>query len=181
MTAEILLRYLHFIFIFIVVSSVVAEHLLLKPQMTRTEIKRLSTIDGIYGLSSIVVVGVGLTLWLSDIGKPATFYTQNHIFLTKVGLFVIVGLLSIYPTVFFLKKPKRRRFKRRGDYTKGYQNINPSGVAAIISNATFGGFDGEGHWLFGLMVYVYLFCSNIPSKKANRLVYSIKFFSNNLK
>lgn len=106
MTAEILLRYLHFVSIFIVVSSVVAEHLLLKPQMTRTEIKRLSTIDGIYGLSSIVVVGVGLTLWLSDIGKPAAFYTQNHIFLTKVGLFVIVGLLSIYPTVFFLKNRK---------------------------------------------------------------------------
>ena len=106
MTAEILLKYFHFVFIFIVVSSVVAEHLLLKPQMTRAEIKRLSTIDGIYGLSSIVVVGVGLTLWLSDIGKPAVFYTQNHIFLTKVGLFVIVGLLSIYPTVFFLKNRK---------------------------------------------------------------------------
>lgn len=106
MTAEVLLKYLHFVSIFIVVSSVVAEHLLLKPQMTRAEIKRLSIIDGIYGLSSIVVVGVGLTLWLSDIGKPAAFYTQNHIFLTKVSLFVIVGLLSIYPTVFFLKNRK---------------------------------------------------------------------------
>ena len=106
MTAEVILKYLHFVFIFAVVSSVVVEHLLLKPQMTRQEIKRLSTIDAVYGIGSVFIVAAGMILWLSDIGKPAAFYTQNHIFLTKVGLFVIVGLLSIYPTVFFLKNRK---------------------------------------------------------------------------
>ena len=45
-------------------------------------------------------------LWLGEIGKPAAFYTENHLFLTKVGLFVIVGLLSIHPTIFFLKNQK---------------------------------------------------------------------------
>jgi putative membrane protein len=105
MLLEILLRYLHFISIFAVVSTVVAEHLILKPQMTRREIKRLSSIDGVYGLASILVVGAGLTMWFG-VGKPAEYYTQNWIFLTKMGLFVIVGLLSIYPSVFFARQRK---------------------------------------------------------------------------
>jgi putative membrane protein len=105
MLPEILLRYLHFISIFAVVSTVVAEHLILKPQMTRREIKRLSSIDGVYGLASILVVGAGLTMWFG-VGKPAEYYTQNWIFLTKMGLFVIVGLLSIYPSVFFARQRK---------------------------------------------------------------------------
>lgn len=124
MYAEIIVKYLHFVFIFVVVSCVVTEHLLLKPQMTKAELKRLSTIDGIYGLASILVVGAGLTLWLGGIGKPAEFYTNNHIFLTKVGLFVIVGLLSIYPTIFFLKN-------RKGDNLEEVVNI-PKSVKMVI-------------------------------------------------
>lgn len=124
MYAEVIVKYLHFVFIFVVVSCVVVEHLLLKPQMTKAELKRLSTIDGIYGFASILVVAAGLTLWLGGIGKPAEFYTNNHIFLTKVGLFVIVGLLSIHPTVFFLKN-------RKGDNLEEVVNI-PKSVKMVI-------------------------------------------------
>jgi putative membrane protein len=106
MTTEIIIRYFHFISIFIVVSTVVAEHLFVKPQMTKAELQRIARLDALYGISSIFVVAAGLYLWLGGIGKPSEFYTENHIFLTKVGLFVVVGLLSIYPTVFFLKNRK---------------------------------------------------------------------------
>jgi putative membrane protein len=106
MYLELTLRYLHFVSIFLVVSAVVTEYFVLKPQMSRAELQRIAGIDGIYGLASIAVVGVGLYLWLGGVGKPAEFYTDNPIFLTKVALFVVVGLLSIYPTVFFLKNRK---------------------------------------------------------------------------
>ncbi|MFK7950520.1 MAG: DUF2214 family protein [Saprospiraceae bacterium] len=123
MYAEIIVKYLHFVFIFVVVSCVVIEHLLLKPQMTKAELKRLSRIDGIYGLASILVVGAGLTLWLGGIGKPAEFYTNNHIFLTKVGLFVIVGLLSIHPTIFFLKNRKGDNLEEVVDIPKSVKTV----------------------------------------------------------
>ncbi len=105
MMAEILVRYFHFISIFTMISAVVAEHLLLKKQLTRKEIKRLSIIDGIYGISAILVVAMGLTLWFG-VGKPAEVYSKNWIFHLKVGLFILMALLSIYPTVFFLKNRK---------------------------------------------------------------------------
>ncbi|MDI1321749.1 MAG: DUF2214 family protein [Algoriphagus sp.] len=111
MSTEIFLRYIHFISIFVIVSSLVAEHLLLKPGMKRKEIDRLSKIDGVYGFAVLVVLAAGLTLWLGGHGKPAEFYSENALFQTKLGLFLVIGLLSIYPTVFFFKK-------RKGDPTE---------------------------------------------------------------
>jgi putative membrane protein len=106
MYLEILLRYVHFISIFAIVGSLVAEHLLLKKTLSRTEIDRLSRIDGIYGLAVLVLLVVGLTLWFGGYGKPTEFYSQNPIFYTKLAMFGIIGILSIYPTVYFFKNRK---------------------------------------------------------------------------
>jgi len=106
MTAEITLRYLHFISIFAIVGSLVAEHLLLKNEMTRIEINRVARIDAVYGMAALTLLVAGLTLWLGSFGKPAGFYTKNWIFHTKITLFILVGLLSTYPTVFFIKNRK---------------------------------------------------------------------------
>ena len=105
MYLEIFFRYLHFISLFALVSSVIAQHLLLKPEMSRGEIKRIAVIDGVYGLAAILAVGAGLTLWFG-VGKPAEVYTQNWIFHTKVGLAILMGILSIYPTIFFTRQRK---------------------------------------------------------------------------
>ncbi|NOS56406.1 MAG: DUF2214 family protein [Cyclobacteriaceae bacterium] len=106
MSTEIMLRYIHFISIFAIVGSLVAEHLLLKKELTRQELDRLSRIDAVYGIAAVVLVAAGLTLWLGSIGKPAVYYSRNWIFLTKIGLFSLIGILSIYPTVFFIKSRK---------------------------------------------------------------------------
>lgn len=105
MEALALVRYLHFLSIFALVSSVVAEHLLVKARMTRGELNRLARIDGIYGLSAILAVAAGLLLWFA-VGKPAEFYTKNWILHLKVTLAIIMGIISIHPTLFFLKNRK---------------------------------------------------------------------------
>lgn len=106
MTTELLLRYVHFISIFTIAATLVAEHLLLKKELSRNEISRLARIDGVYGIAALVLLGAGLTLWLGGFGKPAEFYSKNWIFHLKLSLFVCIGLLSIYPTIFFLKNRK---------------------------------------------------------------------------
>lgn len=106
MTTELLLRYLHFISIFTIAATLVSEHLLLKRELTRNEIARLARIDAVYGAAALTLLGAGLTLWLGSFGKPAEFYSKNWIFHIKLSLFVCIGLLSIYPTVFFLKNRK---------------------------------------------------------------------------
>lgn len=106
MTTEILLRYLHFVSIFAIVGALVSEHLLLKPELTRAELKRLSRIDAVYGIAAILLLAAGLSLWLGEVGKPAVYYSKNWIFHLKIMFFAIIGLLSIYPTIFFIKQSK---------------------------------------------------------------------------
>lgn len=106
MTFELLLRYIHFISIFAIVGSLVSEHMLLKKELKRSEIDRLAKIDAVYGIAAVTLLTAGLTLWLTGIGKPTVFYTKNWIFHTKLTCFLTVGLLSIYPTIFFVKNRK---------------------------------------------------------------------------
>lgn len=106
MSFEIILRYIHFISIFGIVGTLVSEHLLLKPEMNRAELTRLSRIDAIYGLAALTLLGAGLTLWLGGVGKPTIFYSKNWIFHLKITCFLAIGLLSIYPTLFFIKNRK---------------------------------------------------------------------------
>ncbi len=110
MTTEIIFRYVHFLSILGIFASLVAEHLLIAKSMTRAQIRRVSTIDAIFGLSALLALISGLLLWFV-VGKPAEVYTQNGVFHAKIMLFVIVGLASIYPTLFFVKN-------RKGDATQ---------------------------------------------------------------
>ena len=105
MIAELIVRYFHFIGIFFIFASLVSEHLLIEPTLTRKAVKRLSVIDTIYGISALIVLATGLLMWFVY-GKPADFYNKNPVFHTKVLLFVIICLLSIYPTLFFFKNRK---------------------------------------------------------------------------
>lgn len=106
MTPEIFVRYLHFVGIITLAGTLISEHLLLKKELTRAEIKRIAIVDAVYGIAAMVVIGAGLTLWFGGIGKPSIYYSKNWIFHMKVTSVGIVALLSIYPTIFFVKNRK---------------------------------------------------------------------------
>ncbi len=105
MNIALVVRYIHFVSIFIVFATLVFEYLMLSDELDRKTVAKISRVDGIYGVFAIVVVGAGLTLWLL-VGKPAEFYNENGIIYIKVGLFILVGVLSIIPTVWFIKNRK---------------------------------------------------------------------------
>jgi len=102
---ELIVRYIHFVGIMLLTATLVAEHLLITSEMSIQQLKRVAIIDTIYGISAMVVLAAGLLLWFS-VGKPAEFYTKNGLFHAKITLFIVIALLSIYPTVFFLKQKK---------------------------------------------------------------------------
>lgn len=102
---EILVRYLHFVGIIFFSGTLIFEHLLIKTQMTNENFKRVCKIDIFYGVSAILVFTAGMFLWFV-FGKDASFYTSNPLFHIKLTLFFIVGLLSIFPTIYFIKNRK---------------------------------------------------------------------------
>jgi len=105
MTELVIIRYVHFMAVFAIVGALVAEQFLIARTMTRLEIKRIAKVDAIYGMGALAVLIAGLLLWFW-VGKPTSFYSRNWLFHTKLTLFIVLGLVSIYPTIFFLKNRK---------------------------------------------------------------------------
>lgn len=105
MMAYIFVKYLHLVGILVLFSALVLEHVLIKPTMSPKELARVSAVDLVYGVAASLVLGAGLLLWFL-VGKGSDFYSSNPLFHIKLGLFFLVGLISIYPTLFFLKNRK---------------------------------------------------------------------------
>jgi putative membrane protein len=102
---DILIRYLHFVSVLVLFGTLLAENILIKRTLPRAEIGRLARIDMAFGLSAATTLAAGLLLWFRY-GKGTQFYLKNPVFHAKLGLFILVALLSIYPTVVFLKRRK---------------------------------------------------------------------------
>ena len=78
------------------------EMLMLKQPLTLETTKKIIRYDAIYGMSAglILVIG-GLRVMYFE--KGAYYYLHSAPFFTKMALFILVGLISIYPTMTFLK------------------------------------------------------------------------------
>ncbi len=105
MITEILIRYLHFISIFVVFAAVLGQHLVLRGTITRARVGVAQRFDIAYAISVVLVLATGLAQWFW-IGKGAAFYSSNPVFHTKLTLFLIIGIVSIYPSVFLGKNRK---------------------------------------------------------------------------
>ena len=102
MLDELIVRYIHFTGVILLSSMLVAENVLMGRELDQKTRKSLVSIDRLYGLGAIITLAAGLSLWLW-VGKPKAFYSANPLFHAKLGLFVLIGVLSIIPTVFIAR------------------------------------------------------------------------------
>ncbi len=105
MLADILVRYIHFLSLAVVFAALIGQHVLLKGTVPRSTVALVQRFDLAYAIAVIAVLATGLLQWFSG-SKPAAFYSSNPVFHTKLTLFLAIGLVSIYPSVFFGKHRK---------------------------------------------------------------------------
>ena len=93
--------FLHHLAAFTLVAAIAIELVLLRGELTLWSARRLQVADGILGVAAGVLLAAGLArvFWFE---KGAAYYFHSHAFLLKFSLFIIVGLLSIVPTIEFL-------------------------------------------------------------------------------
>src|ERR1043165_4750624 len=102
---DYLIRYAHFLGIMVLFAALTAEHLLTARSIDGRRARLLARIDGIYGLGALINLGAGLALLFGlRLGKGTPLYLENGVFHLKLTLFVLVALLSIRQTVFFLRR-----------------------------------------------------------------------------
>lgn len=102
---DTLLAYLHLFAILGLAGALIIENMAIKAVISGEDAQNLAKVNTVYGLTALVTLLCGMTLWLW-LGKPAAFYSSNPLFQLKLGLFVVIVLLSIYPTMFFTKHRK---------------------------------------------------------------------------
>lgn len=93
--------YLHYLSIFGLFALLSIEHVNFGKELDVARARRLIITDLAYGACAGLVLLTGLVrvIWY---GKGWQYYMSNSLFHTKVGLFILVGLLSVYPTYVYL-------------------------------------------------------------------------------
>lgn len=100
MTAA-LLAFVHHLAAFAIVTALAIELVLLRGELTLQRARQLRKVDAVYGIAAGLVLVIGF-LRATMFEKGWDFYLHSPAFHAKLTLFVIVGLLSIYPTIEFL-------------------------------------------------------------------------------
>ncbi len=108
-----LFAYLHYASIIALAGSLILELFVYHKDINEKELKMLQKADTLYGVMAISVVATGL-IRSFYFEKGSEYYYSNPIFLLKFGLFLVIGILSIYPTVWFIRWGKQ--LKQENDF-----------------------------------------------------------------
>jgi putative membrane protein len=96
-----LFAFLHHVCAFTLVAAVAIELTLIRQELTLASARRLQVTDLVLGIAAGALLVIGL-LRVFFFEKGASYYFHSHAFLTKLSLFIVIGLLSIIPTREFL-------------------------------------------------------------------------------
>src|SRR5258706_3211511 len=102
MIATALMAFLHHIFAFTLTACLVYEFIAYRKGMTIEEARRIQRVDLVYGISAGLLLVVGL-LRVFFFEKGVNFYIHSPFFWVKMAAFLIVGLLSIDPTIRYVR------------------------------------------------------------------------------
>lgn len=108
MWTDAILAYLHFAAMFALIWFLANEWTLLRSGAAMVDIERIAKADAGFGIFAVVVLLTGGLRAAFGI-KGWAFYAHNPVFHLKIALFVIVGFVSIAPTLAFLRWRKARR------------------------------------------------------------------------
>src|SRR3984957_20480124 len=92
----------HHVLIFGIFGVLFAEFWVLRPGMSSATAARLASIDSWYGAfaGAVVIIGFCRAIFAA---KGWLYYSHNAFFWAKVATFAAIGLLSVPPTVAFIR------------------------------------------------------------------------------
>jgi putative membrane protein len=109
MTQDAILQFLHISAILALVVFITSEAAICRPEWMNADIvERLVRVDRIYGIAAMTVLATGLirVYWGT---KGAGWYWHNWLLHVKLAAFIVVALISIAPTLRFMRWRKALR------------------------------------------------------------------------
>ena len=99
---DLVLAILHHLLVFALFGVIFAELITVREGIAGATIRRISALDLSYGIMAalILIVGFGRAHLAA---KGWLYYQHNAFFWAKIGTFAVIGLLSISPTIAFIR------------------------------------------------------------------------------
>jgi putative membrane protein len=99
---DLVLAILYHLIVFALVAIIFVEFVNVRIGIDAAAVRRVAAIDAWYGILAglIVFVGFGRAIFAA---KGWYYYSHNLFFWAKIGTFVAIGVLSIPPTLSYLK------------------------------------------------------------------------------
>jgi putative membrane protein len=116
--AQALAAYAHFASILLTVGFLVAELVLYRQDLTSGQARLLQKLDLFYLFAALAALGSGLARLLGYAKNPS-YYLDNPVFWIKMGLFLTVALVSVVPTIHFLRWTPRLAQGHRPEIADG--------------------------------------------------------------
>jgi len=92
----------HHLLIFAIFGVICAEVWAVRPGMSDAAAGRIAALDLWYGILAAAILAVGFCRAIFA-AKGWLYYSHNAFFWAKLGTFAIIGLLSLPPTLAFLR------------------------------------------------------------------------------
>ena len=102
MSVSIIVAYLHYLSFMLAFAALTLEAFILKMELSVQDAWKIVIADAVYGISAVSILATG-ALRVLYFGKGTEFYLNNPFFYVKVSIFLVVGLLSLYPTICFIQ------------------------------------------------------------------------------
>src|SRR5882724_283899 len=99
---DLVLAIAHHIFVFSLFGVLFAELVLVRKGVDLATVARVGRIDLMYGVLAGLIIAVGFARAVFA-AKGWTYYAHNVFFHAKLGTFVLIGLLSIPPTIAYIR------------------------------------------------------------------------------
>ncbi|MEB3276902.1 MAG: DUF2214 family protein [Cyanobacteriota bacterium] len=93
--------YVHYLSFMLCFGALVLERRLIKANPSKQEATLMVITDVVYGIAALALLLSGI-LRVLYFGQGSAFYTENPLFWWKVGIYLAVGGLSLYPTVTYI-------------------------------------------------------------------------------
>jgi putative membrane protein len=111
---DLLLAIGHHLLIFGIFGIICAEFWAVRPGLSSAMISRIASIDLWYGILAVLVLVIGFSRAVFA-AKGWGYYSHNAFFWLKLGTFAAVGLLSLPPTLSFMRWRKSALQPSDGD------------------------------------------------------------------
>lgn len=99
---DLVLAIVHHLLVFGLFGILFAEFMLVRPGMEPAAVRRVGIIDLAFGALAGLVLIVGFAR-AGMAAKGWAYYSHNGFFWAKVGVFLLIGLLSAPPTIAFIR------------------------------------------------------------------------------